>query len=110
LVRLALGSEILATSQDSCETGTSAVYISNVTTDDPTATTDDIAFGSSAVCLRAERSDNTERSYTITLSSVDAAGNIASTDVVVHVPTSNVGKCSTDQTLRRTDEDPGCNF
>jgi hypothetical protein len=110
LVRLALGSEITATSLDTCDGAPGSVYISSVTTDDPTATPDDIAFGASGVCLRAERPNNTPRMYTITLSSVDAAGNVGSTDVVVEVPTNNNGKCSTDKRLIRADDDPGCQF
>lgn len=110
MVRLALGSEILASSIDSCDARPGSVYISSVTTDDPAATNDDIAFGSSAVCLRAERADNSPREYTVTVSTVDSAGNIGSTDVVIEVPTSNVGNCSNDRSLMRADDDADCSF
>jgi len=110
MVRLAIGSEIIASSLDTCDGAPGSVYISDVSTDDPTASPDDIAFGAAAVCLRAERPNNAARTYTITLSSVDVTGNVGSTDVVIQVPASNVGKCSTDKRLVRTDDDPACRF
>lgn len=112
LVRLALGSAIVASTADSCDGAPGSVYIANVTSNDPTATADDIRFGPTATCLRAERSGSSAgRQYTITLSSVDATGNVGSTNVVVEVPRNYGPGCSNfDRSLVHSDTDPACNF
>lgn len=111
LVHLALGSQILAAASDRCDGAPGAVYIANVSSNDPATTADDIRFGRTGACIRAERSNQVAaRVYTITLESVDAAGNIGTTAVHVQVPSQGIMHCASDASIVVQDDDPACDF
>ena len=112
LVHLGLGAQILAAASDRCDGAPGAVYIANVSSNDPATTPDDIRFGRTGACVRAERSNEVAaRIYTITLESVDAAGNIGTTAVHVQVPSSQgVLHCASDASIVVPDDDPACDF
>lgn len=118
LVLLELGSQIVATSQDACSATSPAVYILDVTSDQPElgggqgSFAPDFLFGTGAVCLRSERQGTGKlgRTYTITLAAVDASGNQSTRELTVRVPHDQSGtKCPrTPPSLIVADGDPAC--
>lgn len=109
LVRLSLGTEIVASTTDACDATAEAVRVVGVTSNDTTATADDMRFGQHGVCLRAERPGGADRIYTIELESNDASGNVASRTLNVTVQPNNSIHCpKTDRALVVDDNDPAC--
>jgi hypothetical protein len=95
LVCFEIGDGLDVSVTDACDGQLSAATatISNVQSDDPSTTFDDIQMTSTSVCLRAEAQRGTSRHYTITLTSVDQHGNIGTTDLVVTAPHDNRNQC-----------------
>jgi hypothetical protein len=113
-----LGQEIRASAADVCD-GAVSVRIADVRSNQPAdatgdgATAPDVAFGSGAVCVRAERSGNARapREYTVVLEATDLAGNTGRREVVIRVPhdQSPTGRCDTGDLAEAVpDGDPRC--
>lgn len=113
-----MGDEIRASAEDVCD-GDVSVRIASVTSNQPENgtgdgnTAPDVAFGSGALCVRAERAGTNQspREYTVVLEAEDAAGNIAETTftIVVNHDQAQGGACNMPETMERVaDDDPRC--
>jgi hypothetical protein len=113
-----LGEEIRVAATDLCD-GSASVHIADVRSNQPAdatgdgATAPDVAFGSGALCVRAERSGNARapREYTVVIEATDLAGNVGRREVVIRVPHdhSPAGRCDTGDLANAVpDGDPRC--
>jgi hypothetical protein len=116
-VLLTLGSGLVPTATDSCDTAPK-VRIVDVASNQPALgggsgnTTVDYKFGSRALCLRAERdgSVQSDRQYTVTLEATDGSGNKSTKQVIITVPHDQAGgnKCDSKSAVYVADDDPRC--
>ena len=118
LVRLDLGSDIVAEVNDAC-TPVASVQIVGVASSEPNdgegdgSSAPDVAFGPNAVCLRSERAGNgAARIYTITVEATDANGNTTRDDVEVSVgrPPGQAKCAPLPSSEFLEDGDPACSF
>ena len=63
------------------------------------ATTNDVIFGATGFCVRAERDGRgrRDRTYTVTVAATDHSGNVSTQDVVLRVPHDKGGGARCDQ-------------
>jgi hypothetical protein len=118
MVLLRLGKELIAKVHDGCDSAPT-VFIKSVESNEPAAghgsgnTSPDLANGSAAACVRAERDGNSKSSriYKITLAARDFEGHQSEQVVEVTVPhdQGHGEKCSNlDDTVIVADGDPRC--